>query len=114
MQDLDRLVGSNPSALVSLVEGLRCWWLHMLKAWAVSKKGKKKGRPCSFGHCSETRRSLSILCAWLISMCTRSRGSAPSAKVQIPIVVGKAIHDVGAAVRRGHLWMRTGSKAATR
>ena len=80
MQDLDHFAGSNCSALVSLVEGSLCSWLYMLKAWVASKKGKKKGRPCSFEHCCKTRRSWSILCAWLISMRTRTRGSTPPAK----------------------------------
>ena len=43
MQDLDHLMGANRSALVSLVEGSRCSWLYMSKAWVASKKGKRKG-----------------------------------------------------------------------
>ena len=91
------LVGLNRGALVRLVEGSRCWWLYMLKVWVTSKRGKKKGRPCSFGHCSKIRTSLSIMCAWLISTRTRNRRSVLSPQVQIPIVVGKTIPAMGAA-----------------
>ena len=41
MQNLDHLVGSNQRASLSLVDGSRCWWLCILKAWVPFEVKRK-------------------------------------------------------------------------